>query len=290
MLKAMLFIDGSWLHANQDRLGGSGGVSIDYGLLPRVVCDALVASAANLAGLTLVRTHLFGSYAVNHAPADEAAVQRRLGFYQMLRERYLYDVSAYGVDFRGKRVSRAEREPDDDFAPVEKEVDIGLATALLTQAVLPGAYDVAIVVAGDRDFLPALLGTRRLGKQVAIASIWGACSQEYVHPGIELPRDHPIVWLDQIADRFTSERGPGPASNGAAAEEQTLRGVVERVFPEREYGFLQGENQLNYHFHFSRVREIGADEVLREGDEVDFAVRREPVNGQAGSVHFVIRR
>lgn len=66
-----------------------------------------------------------------------------------------------------------------------KEVDVALATELLTQG-FAGAYDTAIVVSGDRDFLPAIRAVQRMGKRVEIAAL----------PGTYTSR------LPEAADRF----------------------------------------------------------------------------------------
>ncbi len=43
----------------------------------------------------------------------------------------------------------------------EKCIDISLAVEMLHYATVPGAYDVAILVSGDKDFIPALSRIRQ---------------------------------------------------------------------------------------------------------------------------------
>lgn len=50
----------------------------------------------------------------------------------------------------------------------QKEVDVALATEMLTGA-LRDAYDVSILVSGDRDFVPAVERIRSEGKRVEVA-------------------------------------------------------------------------------------------------------------------------
>lgn len=53
----------------------------------------------------------------------------------------------------------------------EKCVDIALAVDMLYYATVPQAFDVAVLVSGDRDFMPALVRTRQKGKRVAVCSM-----------------------------------------------------------------------------------------------------------------------
>ena len=60
----------------------------------------------------------------------------------------------------------------------EKCVDISLAVDMLHYATVPNAYDVAVLVSGDRDFIPALVRTRQKGKRVAVCSMRNSVSTE----------------------------------------------------------------------------------------------------------------
>ncbi|MFN8800587.1 MAG: NYN domain-containing protein, partial [Gemmatimonas sp.] len=174
--RAMIFIDGSWLAVTANRLAdqhglqGRTGGPLDFGALPRVCAQAIAAQMASATGLDVVRTHYFGSIATNFDTVDQDAVQRRSEFFDSLRRHHRYEVYRYETDYRGHRVRRTPGE--EGFVPQEKAVDVGLATALLEMAAV-SAYDIAIVVCGDRDFVPALQAVRRLGKRVAIVSARG---------------------------------------------------------------------------------------------------------------------
>ena len=61
----------------------------------------------------------------------------------------------------------------------EKCVDIALAVDMLHYATVPGAFDVAVLVSGDSDFLPALVRTRQRGKRVAICSLRNSASSSF---------------------------------------------------------------------------------------------------------------
>ncbi len=211
MIKFMLFIDGTWLYSNTSRLveaAGNDNFALDFGKLPRVLAEE-VAKLMGDPEYTVVRTHLFGSYADNVDPRDAEPVQRRLDFYSMLREQHHYEIEAFPINFRGNRLRKTDREPSNPFEPKEKCVDIALATSILFNAAMPNAYDVAIVVLGDQDFKPVLRNVRRLGKRVAIASIQGTCSEELQDPrDEERLRDFRVIWLEDLLDRIERRYEP----------------------------------------------------------------------------------
>jgi cold shock CspA family protein len=201
MPKAMLFIDGTWLYSNTPKLAdyyGKLDYHVDFGKLPRVLAEE-VGKRMGGTDIDVVRTHLFGSYAANYDLQDEDSVQRRLDFFSLLREEHHYEVEIYPINFRGRRLRRADRDPRDTFEPKEKCVDISLATAILYYAAIPNAYDIAIVVLGDQDFKPVLQHVRRLGKRVAIASIRYSCAPDFADSRDEARvKDYDIIWLEDL--------------------------------------------------------------------------------------------
>jgi len=83
----------------------------------------------------------------------------------------------------------------------EKCVDIACAVEMLHYATVPGAYDVAVMVTGDKDFSPALVRTRHKGKRVAIASMRNGCNQALVDPSSHV-RDFNIIWMDDMLENL----------------------------------------------------------------------------------------
>jgi hypothetical protein len=82
----------------------------------------------------------------------------------------------------------------------EKCVDIQLAVEMLHYATVPNAYDVAILLSGDKDFVPALVRTRQKGKQICISSMRAGCNRVlYESPHI---RDYDVVWLENCLDEL----------------------------------------------------------------------------------------
>ncbi|MCS7304689.1 MAG: cold shock domain-containing protein [Thermoguttaceae bacterium] len=199
MVKIMVFIDGTWLYRNLPLLGqayGKPDYRLDFGRLPQVLAQQIAHNLGGV-GVDVVRTYLFGSFPVNCHSQDEDAVDAQCDFYARLKEEYHYELELFGVDFKGRRLRREDRNPGDPFEPKEKCVDVALATAMLYFAAIPYAYDIAIAVIGDLDYKPVLQHVRRLGKRVAIASIQNSCPPAFADPRDEARvKDFDIIWLN----------------------------------------------------------------------------------------------
>lgn len=204
MIKVMIFIDGTWLYINSaQKLAKEYGTSfsIDYGLLPKVLGEEI--SKAIMIPVDIVRTFIFGSHAVNYNVLDNETVKRGIEFFNLLKEEFHYEVELFEINYRGRRIRKKDREPDDDFEPKEKCVDIALTTSLLYHAAVPNTYDIGIVVIGDRDYIPALQNVRRLGKRIAIASIKESCAPEYSDSLDQLRvKDFDIIWLNELIPKI----------------------------------------------------------------------------------------
>jgi hypothetical protein len=245
----MLFIDGSWLYRTTPRLsyhyrsslhpgspGSASDYKMDYGELPRVVAKT-IGERLGIPDVDIVRSHLFASIPVNADPLDAALVSRQQDFFDMLKEEYHYEVELFPIDFRGRRIRPQDRDPSDSFSPQEKCVDIALASVMLYLAAIPQAYDIAVVVLGDRDYLPVLQHVRRLGKRVAIVSGKGACPPEFSDPlDAARVKDVDIVWLDDHLAELELRYEPqqlecqSPSHRGARAVWTTYRPRKGRPF------------------------------------------------------------
>lgn len=204
MSKAMIFIDGSWLHRNTQPLGQKHGQSdfhIDYSKFPSVLIEA-VAEQLSVPHIDLVRVCWYGSYPRNCSPEDEPAARRQCDFFDRLREDFGFDVTTFPIDFAGRRLRAYDRDDRDIFSPHEKCVDVALASDLVYYAAQPGCIDVVIPVIGDRDYLPALRIARSLGKRVGLASIQDSCSSVYQQTDACRPCDGPPLFLDDLLDKI----------------------------------------------------------------------------------------
>jgi|YelNatPaOPRAMG01_1025707.scaffolds.fasta_scaffold35752_2 cold shock CspA family protein len=247
MPKAMLFIDGTWLYSNTSRLAESYGkedYQMDFGKLPHALAAEVSKQMGNVE-VDVVRTFLFGSYASNYDIRDEEAVQRRLDFFSMLKEEYHYEVEIFPINFRGRRLRKADRDPNDTFEPKEKCVDIALAASMMYYAAIPGAYDIAIALIGDQDFIPVLQLVRRLGKRLAICSIKGSCAPELSDIRDEARvKDFDTIWLNDLLGQLE------------------LR--YERHLLECEAPFHKGDRKVWTTFHPRKGRKFFCDECRAE--------------------------
>jgi cold shock CspA family protein/uncharacterized LabA/DUF88 family protein len=212
MIKVMVFIDGTWLYHVQRsilrKIIGNQNLAIDYGKLPHVLAKRL-GEQLGATEVDLVRTHFFCSIPKNVDPRDIEEVEKQQEFYDMLHEDYHYEIYPLEIDFKGRRLHKKDRDPMDPFVPEEKGVDIALASTMLYYAAIPHAYDAAIGVFGDQDYIPVLQYVRRLGKRVMIASVHGSCAEAY-DPARDPTdskrvRDADTVFLDEIVGEIVYE-------------------------------------------------------------------------------------
>lgn len=275
MSKVMIFIDGSWLYKNLPRLAsdyGNTSFRIDYGKLAKVLGEK-VREKLDQPDIDIVRTYLFASIPENYDLADEDLVEAQRDFFNMLKEEFHYETEIFPINFKGRRVRAGDREPADKTKIQEKCVDIALASSCLYYAAIPHAYDIAIVLVGDRDYVPVLQHVRRLGKRVAIASIKGSCPEEFIDPYDKARiKDTDIIWIND----YLSEIELKPEKRQLECESPNH--VGDRKFW-TEYRPRKGErvfcDACRQKFREQKARDYAeyvkaqsADELLSEGIEL----------------------
>ena len=294
MIKAMLFIDGGWLYANMAELGKAAGKTdfqVDFGRLPGVLAEEIGRQTG--LRVDIVRSHYFGSYAENYDPIDESSVERRKAFFARLREDHNYEVETFPIDYRGRRLRRQDRDPDDIFAPREKCVDVALAVSLMRYAALPGAMDIAIMVLGDRDFEPLLKEVRYFGKRIVLASIDSACAAELADPADPSRiRDFEIIWLDDLLTKIDRwrDRTRTPRLEDRPDDEPSgrlLRGRVKNIIGDRGYGFIAAEDHEDYFFHANALESGLNFDDIQPDHAVVFEVKTGPTPFRAGAARLV---
>jgi uncharacterized LabA/DUF88 family protein len=179
MVRAMIFIDGTWLgyvkKVLEEKLQ-SRDLEV-YKALPLILTKKL-KDYLQVSEVDLVRINFFASIPVNVDPRDKEEVEEQRRFYERLHKDFGYETEIYEINFKGRRLHKEDRDPSDSFIPEEKCVDVGLSVSMVYYATI-NAYDVAIVVIGDQDYVPALQFIRKLGKRVMIASVHGSCAHFY---------------------------------------------------------------------------------------------------------------
>jgi hypothetical protein len=169
MLKAMLFIDGSWLYHIRPyllNLDGRPDFELDYRALPVLLKSHLAQQMGY--DVDLVRTYYFGTIAVNKPGHDNV---REKQFYEMLSKRCAYNTEIYEYDFRNRESGRKENC-----------IEVGLSSTALFQGFQPGAYDIACLLAGDIDYQPLLSHLRLLGKRTSLVGVKGSNGFYPLHP------------------------------------------------------------------------------------------------------------
>jgi uncharacterized LabA/DUF88 family protein len=169
MVRAMIFIDGTWLGYVKevlDEILQTHDLEI-YERLPLILTknlkDYLRASEVDL-----VRVKFFASIPVNVDPRDREEVEKQRKFYERLQKDFSYEIQFCETDFKGRRLHDEDRSPSNLLMLEEKCVVASLSVSMVYYAAI-NAYDVAVVVVGDQDYVHAFRIVRRLGKRVLIA-------------------------------------------------------------------------------------------------------------------------
>ena len=192
-LKAMAFIDGAWLYKSRnalfEKLGMESGCEIDYAKLPSLICEQVAKTAGEDVGL--VRTHYFGAVPAarpGHAPSKQGS------FYDFLERSCGYETDI------------AEMPVGCDSHAEESWIRMALGASMLFNAMLPTAYDVAILFGDNICYGPMLSKVRMLGKRIQIVS---AHTSDGTSPLLGSPQvgkqrffDFQPLFIDDYADQI----------------------------------------------------------------------------------------
>lgn len=186
-LKIAVFIDGTWLWHNMTRLKTQHGCKIDLGKLPQWIVQQI--QDLYLASLKYEMTIFCASLPINVDNRDERMVSGMKSFYELLQKAFNYTVEIYDLDFKGRRYLKQDRDPLDSWEPKEKCVDVALATNIIYHIAI-NTCDVAVIVAGDRDFQPVFEKVRALEKNIHLVSFRESCSEELLKESPIWINDH----------------------------------------------------------------------------------------------------
>lgn len=179
-LKAMVFIDGSWLYRNRTsifmKLGEANGCEIDYSKLPRVFCEDVANSLDEDVGL--VRTNYFGTLPSSRTSFSSP---KQRSFYEFLERSCGYETEIHEVDIGG------DGGHDDSW------IKMALGASLMFNAAMPGAFDVAILIGDGLDYVPVLRRARLFGKRIQLVTAHG--------PNGALPlQEESLIWKSRVSD------------------------------------------------------------------------------------------
>jgi uncharacterized LabA/DUF88 family protein len=130
---------------------------------------------------------------------------------------YVFDTRApYGEEDRAHRMHDrlrflgfrvVARESYDPSRREQKEVDVAMGCEMVAHA-LKDNFDVAVVVSGDRDFVPAIQHVQSAGKRVEVAAFHEAFSKEMLKSCDRY----------RMLDSVPLLRMDGPAAGGAGGD------------------------------------------------------------------------
>lgn len=208
----MIFIDGTWLYYQiYERSGFRDGMSqllggkdwkrwheIDWTKLPMVACQALLQDKKSSWSAIMSPNSSGPGGMVQPMPQRPIEVMRVMVYSSMHRDTpedsYRFQM------FQNMRKAGFDVNMKETTGPGEKCVDIQLAVDMLYYATVPDAYDVALLLTGDRDFLPAVIRCRQKGRRIGIVSMRSAASIAFEEtPNL---KDYDTIWLEDYIDQW----------------------------------------------------------------------------------------
>jgi uncharacterized LabA/DUF88 family protein len=114
-------------------------------------------------------------------------------FYQLLKTQLHYEMTILPL---GLKTITCKKCNDRRVVPVEKGIDVALATKLLVLA-NNRAFETAILVSGDKDYLETVKAVKSNGLRVEVVSWKGALSRELAEESSAT-----VVFIDDIRDRI----------------------------------------------------------------------------------------
>jgi uncharacterized LabA/DUF88 family protein len=114
---------------------------------------------------------------------------QQTNFYGFIKNEMRYEVLLYEL---GRKTIRCDNCHISRVTPVEKGVDVGLATKLLVLA-NNRAFDTAILVAADKDYLETVRAVKANGLRVEIVAWRNAISGE-----MAAESSRPVLYFDDI--------------------------------------------------------------------------------------------
>eukprot|EP01038_Epipyxis_sp_PR26KG_P013319 gene13319-17844_t len=243
-LKVMIFVDATWLYYSLvvgrgdcpivSKVGPNWKRShrINWSGIPKLVKDNLNKQlqhtyGSKSRGVEVVRTSVFTSMRED--------TEARGGRESMMNE-------FYRNNFDVHRFVTPNLE--------EKCVDISLAVEMLYLSFIPGAYDIAVIITGDKDFVPALEKTRLMGKRIAICSMSVGCNAYLKAPDSNI-RDFDIIWLDNhLEDLIVPKKFKIGTDDEMSVSEEAHR-IIEELFQKLGTEFISSRHvgrALKHHF------------------------------------------
>ena len=85
---------------------------------------------------------------------------------------------------------------------------------MMHYATVPNSYDVALLLSGDKDYMPAMMRCRQKGRRVGLVSMRRGCNKALVEsPSIT---DYDVIWLDDHVREFVKPKSKSCLSSSSA--------------------------------------------------------------------------
>ena len=213
-LKVMVFIDGTWLYYSiygrrfkddviSQKLGRDWKMEStpDWSSLPAISCQALLQDPKSKWSPRPIEVSRVSVYSSMHRETSKES-QRYEMFSEMIKA---------GFDVNMMETT----------GPNEKGVDIQLAVDMLYYATVPDAYDVALLLTGDKDFLPALIRCRQKGKRVGLVSMRSGSVAFEDTPNL---KDYDTIWLEDYLSQWIRKMTPEELTRSTARKKTMSTG------------------------------------------------------------------
>lgn len=146
------------------------------------------------------------------ASVTDPPLYEQTQFYRFLKNDMRFEVLLFKL---GQRTVRCRNCGDSRRVLVEKGVDVALATKLLTLA-NNKAFDTAIVVAADKDYLETVRAVKQNGLRVEIVAWRGTISKE-----MEAESSRPVVYLNDVRSEIELTTPPDTEADDLTSGEDT---------------------------------------------------------------------
>jgi uncharacterized LabA/DUF88 family protein len=122
--------------------------------------------------------------------------EESVGFYRFLKDQLRWEVVLYPL---GKKTIKCAQCDYTETVLTEKGVDVGLATKMLMLGINQ-AFETAILVSGDRDYLEPVRYLKGLGLRVEVVS-W----RDGLSDALEAESSAPVIYFDSIRKRIEKD-------------------------------------------------------------------------------------
>lgn len=220
-MKVMVFIDGTWLYYSiyerelgrdviAQKLGKywKADMTPDWSRLPMIACQALLQDPKSkwsaIMPVGIDNSNNADSIPVSKMTSDRPIEVARVSVYSSMHRDTPKDSFRYKM-FADMIKAGFDVNMMETVGKGEKCVDIQLAVDMLYYATVPDAYDVALLLTGDRDFLPAVIRCRQKGRRIGLVSMRTGSLAFESTPNL---KDYDTIWMEDYLSQWIRKKTP----------------------------------------------------------------------------------